>query len=209
MKKYKHIVFDVDGTLVDSEIKVLSTLRQSIIDMRGVDHPLSELGFAMGMAPQPILTRLGYDNVEEIVRCWEQHLLHYDKPVEFFAGMLETLEKLSENYTLGVGTSRIYDEYYKDFANLPIFSKLGVAVCGNMVVHRKPAPDILLYYMDKTRCQPSELLFVGDTEFDLGCAQAAKVDFAFAAWGGKSVPEKDCTFYLEKPVDLLLALKDN
>lgn len=209
MKKYKHIVFDVDGTLVDSEIKVLSTLRQSIIDMRGVDHPLSELAFAMGMAPKPILERLGYSDVDEIVRCWEQHLLHYDKEVAFFPGMLTTLEKLSADYEIGIGTSRIYDEYYKDFANLPIFSKLGLAVCGNMVENRKPAPDILLYYMAKTNCQPEELLFVGDTEFDLGCAHAANVDFAFAAWGGKTVEADKCKFYLHKPEELLQALERN
>ncbi len=208
MKKYKHIVFDVDGTLVDSEMKVLSTLRQAIIDMRGVEHPISELGFAMGMAPKPILHRLGYNiDVDEIIHCWEQHLLHYDKEVVFFEGMLDTLEQLSTKYTIGIGTSRIYDEYYKDFANLPIFSKLGLAVCGNMVSNRKPAPDILLYYMDKTGCTNQDLLFVGDTEFDRDCAKAANVDFAFAAWGGKDLTEQDCQLYLQKPTDLLKLLE--
>ena len=178
--KYKHIVFDVDGTLVDSELKVLSTLRQAVIDMRGVDHPVEDLGWAM--APEPILTKLGYDNVEPIIRLWERYLIEYQEPPKFFDGIEQTIMQLcARGVNVGIGTSRIYAEYLADFEKLPLYSYLGTAVCGDMVQKRKPAPDILLCYMEKTGASAADILFVGDTLFDLQCAEAAGIDAEYLA----------------------------
>lgn len=202
--KYKHIVFDVDGTLVDSELKVLSTLRQAVIDMRGVDHPVEDLGWAMGMAPEPILTKLGYDNVEPIIRLWERYLIEYQEPPKFFDGIEQTIMQLhARGVNVGIGTSRIYAEYLADFENLPLYSYLGTAVCGDMVQKRKPAPDILLCYMEKTGASAADILFVGDTLFDLQCAEAAGIDAALAGWGTKLPVSTACAYYLKRPQELL------
>lgn len=202
--KYKHIVFDVDGTLVDSELKVLSTLRQAVIDMRGVDHPVEDLGWAMGMAPEPILTKLGYDNVEPIIRLWERYLIEYQEPPKFFDGIEQTIMQLhARGVNVGIGTSRIYAEYLADFEKLPLYSYLGTAVCGDMVHKRKPAPDILLCYMEKTGASAKDILFVGDTLFDLQCAEAAGIDAALAGWGTKLPVSTACAYYLKRPQELL------
>lgn len=202
--KYKHIVFDVDGTLVDSELKVLSTLRQAVIDMRGVDHPVEDLGWAMGMAPEPILTKLGYDNVEPIIRLWERYLIEYQEPPKFFDGIEQTIMQLhARGVNVGIGTSRIYAEYLADFEKLPLYSYLGTAVCGDMVQNRKPAPDILLCYMEKTGASAADILFVGDTLFDLQCAEAAGIDAALAGWGTKLPVSTACAYYLKRPQELL------
>lgn len=202
--KYKHIIFDVDGTLVDSEVKVLSTLRQSILDFGGRDYSLEELGFAMGMAPDTILYQLGFTDVEPMIRKWEQHLIHYAEAPRFFDGMEDAIFALKERgVTIGIGTSRIYEEYLTDFRDLPIFECFGHAVCGDHVKHRKPAPDVLLQYLERTGAEPHEVLFVGDTSFDLEAARAAGVDFALAGWGTKLPKDTLCKYFFEHPSELL------
>lgn len=202
--KYKHIVFDVDGTLLDSEVKVLSTLRQSILDFGGRDYSLEELSFAMGMAPDTILYRLGFSNVEPMIRRWEQHLIHYAEGPRFYDGMVDTLFKLSDQgVTIGIATSRIYEEFLTDFEKLPVFNRLGHAVCGDHVKNRKPAPDVLLRYLELSGAKKEEVLFVGDTSFDMEAAKAAGIDFALAGWGTKLPKDSDCAYYFDQPSDLL------
>ena len=50
-------------------------------------------------------------------------------------------------------------------------------------VQEKPEPGPLLKYMERTGAKPSEVLYVGDTVYDMQCARGAGVDFALARWG--------------------------
>ena len=82
---------------------------------------------------------------------------------------------------------------------------LSVLVRAGETERPKPSPDPLLRFMELAGCRPSELLFVGDREGDLRCAQGAGVDFALAGWGNPT-GQMDWTYRLEKPEDLLKLL---
>ena len=56
--KYKHIVFDIDGTLIDTEYAVLHSLQETIRALSGREIPCSELKFALGITGIDALKKL-------------------------------------------------------------------------------------------------------------------------------------------------------
>ena len=56
-------------------------------------------------------------------------------------------------------------------------------ICADDTAEHKPKPGPLLKYMEYTGARPSEVLYVGDTVYDMQCARGAGVDFALARWG--------------------------
>ena len=57
--------------------------------------------------------------------------------------------------------------------------------------------------MEKTGASAADILFVGDTLFDLQCAEAAGIDAALAGWGTKLPVSTACAYYLKRPQELL------
>lgn len=57
--KYEHIVFDIDGTLIDTEYAVLHSLQETIMELSGEEIPVSELTFALGITGADALKILG------------------------------------------------------------------------------------------------------------------------------------------------------
>ena len=77
----------------------------------------------------------------------------------------------------------------------------------DLVENPKPAPDSLLYAAKLFGVELSEMLFVGDTEFDSSCAANAGVDFAVATWGCKvHLPAK---YYPKHPMELVDIVKNS
>ena len=64
-----------------------------------------------------------------------------------------------------------------------IVSRADCVICADDTAEHKPEPGPLLKYMERTGAKPSEVLYVGDTVYDMQCARGAGVDFALARWG--------------------------
>ena len=85
---------------------------------------------------------------------------------------------------LGIATSKNTAELEhsrKQFGD--IVSRVDCIICADDTAEHKPKPGPLLKYMEYTGARPSEVLYVGDTVYDMQCARGAGVDFALARWG--------------------------
>lgn len=199
---YKHIVFDVDGTLEDNSIICLLGLQKMLLVHRGEDRPLDELVFALGIPSTETMTILGFEDPLEGQRLWHDAIADCDIP-PIFSGMLGTLEAIRQGgYHLGVATSRYHSELDQDLAQRGLTGLFEFAVCSDDCETHKPQPGPLLKYMEWAGLSPAELLYIGDSKYDSLCAQAAGVDFALAGWGtlDSSIPAK---FHPQAPGDLL------
>ncbi|MDD3256447.1 MAG: HAD hydrolase-like protein, partial [Parabacteroides sp.] len=67
---YKHLVFDIDGTLVDNEKAVLSTWQETILQLFGKRYETSELNFVLGIPGVTTMERLGAENPKEFDEVW-------------------------------------------------------------------------------------------------------------------------------------------
>ncbi|MCI9263197.1 MAG: HAD-IA family hydrolase [Oscillospiraceae bacterium] len=202
--KYTHIAFDIDGTLTNSEYAVLRSLQDTLTALRESSPSPEELApLALGIPGADTMRLLGFEDVPAALSLWVDNLHKYQDTITLFPGVLNLLEKLREQgYTLGVVTSQTPEEYEADFAHSPAAPYFSILVRAGETAEGKPSPLPLLRFIDLAGCQPSKVLFVGDREGDLRCAQGAGVDFALAGWGNPT-GKMAWTYRLEKPEDLL------
>ena len=104
--KYKHIVFDIDGTLIDTEYAVLHSLQETIKELSGRDIPCSELRFALGITGTDALKKLEINDTSYAIELWDKKMGNYTNTVNVFDGIIELLNSLlSLACEMGIVTS--------------------------------------------------------------------------------------------------------
>lgn len=208
--RYKHIVFDIDGTLIDTEYAVLHSLQDTLIAVTGINREINELTFALGIPGKNALKKLNVpeNSISLILGHWEKCMSNYSNTVCVFQGISELLDALVQyGCELGIVTSKTREEFKQDFEPFDISKYFTTIICADDTVEHKPDPDPLFKYMEVSNANNKELIYIGDSVYDWECAKSAKVDFALAGWGSLS-REIMADYYLEKPDDLLLIMRD-
>lgn len=182
---YKYIVFDVDGTLIDTELAVLQSLKETLKIVLHKDFDISELNFALGITGYKALQQLNVENIEKTLVLWNDKMRSYKNLVRVFDGIEKLLSKLSNKYKLGIVTSKTKEEFEKEFSYFGLDSYFRIVVCADDTNEHKPSPEPLLKFMELTNIDSNNLVYIGDSVYDMNCAESAKVDFIFAKWGNK------------------------
>ncbi len=208
---YKVVAFDVDGTAVDTHF-LIDTIRDAYRDVRGCEVEESICDRMYGSPGSHAQMILGF-NDEEMAVFNRQFGLHLPKHLHkqcLYDGIRDCMEALREmGIIVAINTSRTVEGAHDaskaldwDFAGYADY----VIGC-DLVEKPKPAPDSLLKLQELCGCELSEILFVGDTDFDSGCAENAGVDFALATWG-THVPHP-AKFRPEDPRDIIGIVKES
>lgn len=202
MKHFDHIVFDVDGTLADTEESVLSSLAQIVQEKTGKTLPRNELEFALGIPGKNALEKLGIYSQATLDR-WCQVAASFKSTISVFPGLLEVIATLADSgCNLGIVSSRARDEYTDEIAPLGFDKFFEHIILVEDTTEHKPSPAPMLEYLRRTGANPGNVVYVGDTVYDEQCATSAGVSFARAAWGShQDIP--NATYNLKTPNDLL------
>ena len=184
--KYTHIVFDIDGTLTDSEYAAIVSLQEMVKIYKGTDYAYDELKFALGITGADALSRMGFtpEEIAPAMRDWEAGLRRRNDDITVFEGAEALLAALKKRgCALGIVTSKTRDQYNKDFCRFEIARHFGVSITADDSADHKPTAGPLLKYMELTGAKREEVLYIGDSEYDSGTAHNAGVAFALAVWG--------------------------
>ena len=201
---YKHLVFDIDGTLVDNEKAVLATWQETILQLFGKHYETSDLNFVLGIPGVTTMERLGAENPQEAFVVWGQNFIKHKAEIELFPHIEHTIAALkSKGLDLGLVTSRTHDELNNDFALGEIIGNFDTIICVTDAPRPKPNPDPLLVYLERRGLSPDEVLYIGDSDYDYHCAKNAKVDFGVASWGDNRIRHTDARFSFNSPMDIL------
>ena len=71
--RYSHVVFDIDGTLINSEKAVLKSFQETLITEVGIEKELDELKFALGIPGKDALKILNIESREDILEKWDNN----------------------------------------------------------------------------------------------------------------------------------------
>ena len=88
--KYKHIVFDIDGTLIDTEYAVINSLIKTITEITGRAPQYESLKFALGITGRNALELLKILDIEDALKRW-------DKNMKLLPAHYSTFYKVSKN----------------------------------------------------------------------------------------------------------------
>ena len=77
--KYKHIIFDVDGTLLDTSRNILQSLKDALAETDGIHREIDELRFVLGCTSLVSLAQLKVRNASETLGLWLENEARYFK----------------------------------------------------------------------------------------------------------------------------------
>ncbi|HRZ85947.1 MAG TPA: HAD family phosphatase [Candidatus Paceibacterota bacterium] len=180
-KKYKAIIFDFDGTLVNS-LPYHMRAFEDVIAERGIKIRDSEIKGLFGRPSKEIFSILrknhpfkgSYDDLRE------ERRYHFFKILDghdiVFKGVYDLLEKLKKKYKLAIATGSSYTTY-SHTANKRFQSFFDFTSTINDIKHGKPHPQQLFFVAKHLKVKPNECLVVGDSKYDGLAAKRAKMDY--------------------------------
>lgn len=210
--KYKGVIFDLDGTLLDTLtdlfVAVNHTMAKLDQPLRNIDEVKSFIGSGVPTLLYRSLTNK--DLVDEAVKIFTpfydaNKMAHTDA----YEGVLLLLEELAKNnLKLGVVSNKVHDATAS--LNETIFKGLIKYVVGSTdEMPLKPDKSMMLKCLDMMKLSLGEVVYVGDTEVDYQTAKNIGVDFAAVTWGfrDRSFLEKlNPNIIVDTPKELLLVL---
>lgn len=184
------VLFDLDGTLVDSAPDLCASLNRIRRSENLAPLPYNVLREYAGSGARGLL-KIGFDITNQDPRFPElkerflsDYQNHCAEKVCCFDGIEQTLEEIEQaGWQWGVVTNK-----FSNFT-IPIMKKLGlydracVIISGDETGKLKPHPDNMLVALNKMRALPQETPYVGDDIRDSKVAQTLGMPFAAATWG--------------------------
>ncbi|MBI5451525.1 MAG: HAD-IIIA family hydrolase [Gammaproteobacteria bacterium] len=184
---YRLVVFDWDGTLMDSEARIVDCLAQAFVELGRVAPPAVVLKDVIGLglleAGRMLLPGVEDDEVRRFIDHYRRaYLAGPNEGTVLFPGVIETLQTLADNdYLLAVATGksrRGLDRSLGESGCGPFFH---VTRCADEACS-KPHPQMLLEIMAVLDVAPGQTLVIGDSEYDMQMAsnagaRAAAVDY--------------------------------
>ena len=178
MKHYQLIVFDWDGTLIDSEARIVNCMRAAIQDLQLPTRSHDEMRNVIGLGLQEALATLypdGHQAVyQDLVDRYRHHfLVQDDTPSELFAGvesLLSSLRQRGHYLAVATGKGRMGLENALDETGLR--GHFDYTRCADET-RSKPHPQMLEEIMERLGVEPHETLMIGDTEYDMLMANNA------------------------------------
>lgn len=201
------VIFDIDGTLLDTENAVLNSLRDTIMELKNESVELTDIKFVLGIPAETALAQLGITDTEAANRIWNRYMGKYYHTIKLFEGVEDVIKELKAlGYKLGIVTSKNRDEYANDFAPFGLDRYFDTVICVEDSERPKPAPDPILKYLEVAGIKNTDAIYIGDTIYDMHCAAGAGVGFGLALWGCHSVEDIHAAYYFNSPGDILYTL---
>jgi pyrophosphatase PpaX len=183
--RYPTVLFDLDGTLIDSGAMILASYRHATRTVLAREIPDEVLaGFIGGGTIRDHMTSLDAARADELVRVYREHNEPLHDELEAFEGVDRVLRTLKqEGRRLGIVTAKRRRTVDLAFAVLPIARYFDAVVTTETTERHKPHPEPVLKGLELLGAERSEAAFVGDSPFDVRAGKAADVFTVAVAWG--------------------------
>lgn len=184
----KLIVFDWDGTLMDSAAHIIACLQTALTDLNLPHKTDSEIKNIIGLGLREALAVLcpEANDVEltELTTRYREYFFHQEKePTELFTGARELIKELqSQDYFLAVATGKGRRGLDKELSETGLGEFFPVTRCADES-HSKPHPQMLLEIIDWYGVEASDTIMIGDTDYDLQMANNANTHAVGVTYG--------------------------
>jgi pyrophosphatase PpaX len=209
--KITTILFDLDGTLIDTNELIISTYLHTLEKYYPSTYQREDVLPFIGPTLHESFGGIDPDRVEEmIVEYRAYNLANHDELVEEFAGVKETVQTLMEKgYKLGIVTTKLHDTVLKGLRLMELEAYFEVIVALDHVEKAKPDPEPIFKALAQLDSTPGEAIMVGDNFHDILAGKNAGTKTAGVAWSLKGrdfLAKFEPDYMLENMADLLTIL---
>ncbi|MDC0743157.1 HAD-IA family hydrolase [Polyangium mundeleinium] len=210
MRRYKTVLFDLDGTLIDSIRLILDSYHHTFaihglppceddVLLRGVGTPLKAQLAGFADDPEAVLAMI------ETYRAY--NLAHHDACVRPYPGAVSCVRSLAEaGVKIAVVTSKNRHSTLRGLDVAGLSDVFSILVCADDVTNPKPHKEPVDLALAQLGARPEEAIFVGDSLHDMHAGRSAGVATGAALWGPMSrahLAPSEPSHWLEKPEDIV------
>lgn len=188
MKKYKAIVFDMDGTVLDTLDELTKSLNY-VFARHGLPALTQDaIRPCLGFGYDGFIDKAAPDAPESLRRTMtEEFIAYYSAHCQTttfpYAGIPQVLGRLkAAGYHMAIvsnkgqgAVSELHDEYFKDYVDFSLGE--------TPMYYKKPAPDMVWEALKRLGCAKDDAIYVGDSEVDKETADNAGLDAVLVTWG--------------------------
>lgn len=173
---WQALIFDWDGTLMDSEARIVNCLREACLHHGFADQTDYAYKNVIGLGLREALRALQPDQTSEIIEeLANEYRLRYmvtnTTPSELFAGVPEILQTLeAAGYWLAIATGKGREGLNQVLEQTGLHNRFLVTRCASET-QSKPHPQMLEEILDHLGLYPRDALMIGDTEYDMEMAR--------------------------------------
>lgn len=187
MARWSAVLFDLDGTLLDSVALILASFRHTFERHGLPDRSDREILDTMGTPLVDTLRSFSTEKVsiEALVETYREHSLgHHDAMARPYPGVAQVVRDLhAAGVPLGLVTSKKRHGAERGLRTLSLTECFGAVVSADDVTHGKPHPEPVERALRHLGTEPSETVFVGDSVHDVIAGRRAGVATAAVLWG--------------------------
>jgi phosphoglycolate phosphatase len=184
--KYPLIVFDWDGTILDSPSAIAQCIRRAAQDMRlpvpDFERASHVIGLGLADALRTAVPELPATRYPEFVEVYRRHFRKCEDAMGLFEGMRELIESASRQRTLSIATGKSRRGLDRALQATGLGPYFRASRCADETTP-KPDPAMLHELMDELGVPPEGTLMIGDTSHDMEMARAAHVDALAVTYG--------------------------
>lgn len=186
--RYQLVIFDWDGTLMDSTGRIVQCLAAAANDVALPPLPAATLQSIIGLGLEEAIRALypeaDGERIEAMRQCYATHFIAAEQtPSPLFPGALVTLETLQrEGMQLAVATGKSRRGLDRVWGNTGLGRFFHASRCADETCS-KPHPAMVQELLDEMDCPPARALVIGDTSFDMEMAERAGVDRIGVTYG--------------------------
>lgn len=185
--KYTTIIFDLDGTLLNTLDDLADSLNYALAKEGYAMHTYEEVKFFVGSGIQVMIERALPQHAEHFDAVYQTFLTHYEKnktnKTAPYPGVFETLKLLKAK---GVQMAIVSNKYQQGVTEIctPLFGQYMDVMIGEQLGYaKKPSRDMVDLAINQLGVDPATAVYVGDSDIDVLTAQHAQLPCIGAAWG--------------------------
>jgi pyrophosphatase PpaX len=191
--RFPVVLFDLDGTLIDSGPIIIASMRHASLTVLGVEPDEERVRAAIGgPGLYAQMYELDPERVDELVEVYRAHNEPLHAELRAFDGVLDLLPRLrAEGRRLGIVTAKRLLTVGLALDRFPVLRDVPEVLIGMEDTERhKPDPEPILEALKRLGATPADAAYVGDSPFDIAASKAAGTFAVAVTWGGIHTAER-------------------
>ena len=216
MNKYKAVIFDLDGTLLDTLDDLADAVNHTLGEFNYPQRTKADIRRFLGNGIERLAKQVLPENVTEkefrhVFGVFkEYYTAHCQIKTKAYSGIAELLHSLkAKGYKLAIVSNKNAEAV--EALNQTYFAKeVDVAIGQKAGIRKKPAPDTVLMALQALSVDKAEAVYVGDSEVDKATADNTGMDVILVTWGFRDKTELEQlqpNYLVNKPQEILTCLE--